>query len=157
MTEEQPKVDPRYPFGVLTVPWYLAGLFLGIWTFGSMYVYHFSFVAEEHGWGAQSVGPQDFAGYVGFFFVAIVGFAATVALAIVHRRTFKLDLPEARLVVAPFVTSSLLFALPYVVVSIFYDQHRFTLPEDGNWPAISGICSVGFVHYVVLNAIAKRS
>ena len=53
------------------------------------------------------------------------------------------------------LSGSLLMALPYIVVSVFYDRHRFTLPYDGNWAAISGICAVGFVHYVVFTAMAS--
>ena len=154
MSDDKPQCDPRYPFGALTVPWYVAGLFLGIWAFGSQYVYHFSFVADKYDLGRGHVGVQDFAGYVGFFFVGIFGIIACIALGLTHKRTFRMGLPNPRDLVKPFVVSSLVFAFPYVAVSVFYGEHRYALPYDGAWAAISGICSVGFVHFAVFSALA---
>lgn len=149
--------DDRFPFGVLTVPWYLAGGTLAIWAFGPLYIYDFAFVAEKNGWGRDSVGAQDFAGYLGFGFVTLFTVAAAIALAVVHRDTFRLALPAPRDVAIPFVISTLIFALPYVAVITFYEKHRGKLPYDGNWAAISGICTVGFAHFVVMTALAKRT
>lgn len=146
----------RFPFGVLTVPWYLCGAALAIWAFGPLYIYDFAFVAEKNGWGRNSVGAQDLAGYMGFGFVTLFTLASAVALAFVHRESFRLSLPAPRDIAVPFVISTLIFAIPYVAVFTFYEKHRGQLPYDGNWAAISGICTVGFGHFVVMTALAKR-
>ena len=149
--------DSRYPLGILTVPWAIAGGILGVWTFAPIYIYHLSFVAQRHGWGDGTVGPQDFSGYVGFLSVGIVAVVVVATLAIAQRATFKLGLPNPKDIVWPFVVSTLIFAIPYILVSLFYEYERFALPYDGDWAAISGICSVGFCHFIVFTALIKKS
>ncbi|MGC3967157.1 MAG: hypothetical protein QM775_07230 [Pirellulales bacterium] len=149
--------DARYPFGRLTIPWYLAGVVLAVWAFAPLYVYHVSFAAEDEGWGKGTVGSQDFAGYVGFAFVGFFAVVCTAALTVAHRRTFALSWPPMRTFVEPFVISTSIFAAPYGGVAMFYEQFRSSLPYDSNWAAISGICVVGLAQFVVMTALAKSS
>jgi hypothetical protein len=148
--------DDRYPFGVLTIPWYLGGGVLALWALAPQYVYHLSFTAVRHGWGRGNVGPQDFAGYLGFGFTGGYVILALIVLAVTHRRTFQLALPARRDVLLPFLASTLVLAIPYVAVGVFYDRYA-SLPYDGDWAAISGFCTVGFAHFVLMTALAKRS
>lgn len=149
--------DKRYPLGILTIPWAIAGAILGIWTFAPLYIYHLSFAAEKHGWGQGTVGPQDISGYIGFISAGIMAVIVIASLAIAQRATFKLGLPNPKDLIWPFVISTLIFGIPYILVSLFYEYERFSLPYDGNWAAISGICSVGFCHFIVLSTLINKS
>ena len=143
--------------GILTIPWAMAGGLLAIWTFAPLYTYHLSFSTTRYGLGRESVGVQDFAGYVGFISVGIFTLLALVVYAIVHRKTFSLSLPRVRDLVLPFVLSTGVLGIPYLLAGVFYENERFHFPHDGNWAAISGLCGIGFVHYILFNALMKRT
>jgi len=149
--------NDRYPMGKLTIPWAIADGFLAIWTFAPLYTYHISFSSTRYGWGRESVGTQDFPGYVGFISVSIFTLLALAVYAVVHSNTLSLSLPRFRDLVLPFVMSTVVLGIPYLLAGVFYDNERFHFPYDGNWAAISGLCSIGFVHYVLFNALLKRN
>jgi hypothetical protein len=151
------KENQTYPFGILTIPWYLCGCVLALWAFAPLYIHHFGFAALEFDLAPKNMHYDDFAGYVGFFFVGSVMLLSGIALTVIHWNTFRLPLPKLRTFLVPFIVSTLIFTAPYIMVSVFYEENRSLIRGTNTWASIAGICSVGFAHFIVLTAMAKLS
>ena len=137
------------PFGRFTLAFHLTGVFLAIWAFAPQYVYHASFVPKELGWTHESAlgGYHDYAGYVGFIFISCITILIAFLVIFAYKATLKTHIPKLKPLILGLTYSTLLFSIPWAMVGWFYDNYRFRFPSDGNWAAISGICTIGLLHY----------
>lgn len=99
--------------------------------------------------------PDDYAGYLTY--LGMIPFLLLISglYAVRNRWLLKTGMPKMKTVLGSLAVSSMLMAVPWILLAAFFDRHRFDLPGDGNWPAISVMTGLAAFHIWLLLALPQ--
>ncbi len=136
----------------LHVPWVILLLATAFYSISTTILYPLSFyTAKVFTWSDYDMATDDIAGYLAYLGSLPFFLIAAVAFAIKNREMLKYGMPSWKLLSISVLVSSLTMAVPWVLMGMFFDSFRFSLPGDGNWPSISVFSALACVHgYLVI-------
>ena len=156
----------HYPLGKATIPWMIA-LNLGIgWSSGSFFTYVISLHFRASGvplflqrfYEYSLVNDQDdLAGLLCYTSTFSVFLILAVHQTLRYKHSLRLPLPKLRPTGIAFLKSTILVTPIWVCVGWFFEEHRYGLAGDGNWPAIAGLTGIASFHAFLFQSLMPYS
>ncbi len=113
------------------------------------------YLDAKYTWADLDIPRDDVAAYISYLGILPFLLLTLTAYIVKSRYLLKTGLPNWKHLAISLIASSLVMTVPWLASSWFFDRHRFALPGDGNWPAISVMTALAAVHAILVVLFIK--